>query len=126
HRAHPFQTAVAHNCCGPNIMNDALITDPRIREMYLRYLRTLMDQQLQPPDTPLNERRLERQIDEMAAAVAPDAALDLAKWGAIYGRVIDFPTAVAQLKSDYLDERRVYLYETHGPNGPAGFSVGIP
>jgi hypothetical protein len=126
HRAHPFQTAVAHNCCGPNIMNDALITDPRTQEMYLRYLRTLMDQQLQPPDTPLNERRLEKQIDQMALALAPDAALDLEKWGAIYGRAIDFPTAIAELKTDYLDERRVYLYETHGQTGPPGFSVGIP
>ncbi len=125
-RAHPFQTAIAHNCCGPNMMNDALITEPRVQEMYLRYLRTLMDQQLQPPGTPLEERRLEAQIDEMAAAMAPDAALDLEKWGAIYGRVIDFPTAIEELKTNYLDERRVYLYETHGLDGPPGFSVGIP
>ena len=126
HRAHPFQTAVDHNCCGPNRKNDALITHPRVREMYLRYLRTLMDQQLQPPGTPVEERRLEAQIDEMATALAPDAVLDLEAWGAIYGRVIDFSTAIQELKTDYLEQRRVYLYETHGLDGPAGFSVGIP
>ncbi len=125
-RAHPFQTAIAHNCCGPNMKNDALITDPRVQEMYLRYLRTLMEQQLQPPGTPVAERRLETQIDEMAAVLAPDATLDLNKWGAIYGRRIDFPTAIEDLKTAYLDKRRVYLYETHGLNGPADFSVGIP
>ncbi|MDG2383927.1 MAG: CotH kinase family protein [Pirellulaceae bacterium] len=125
-RAHPFQTAIAHNCCGPNTKNDALITDPRMQEMYLRYLRTLMDRQLQSPNTPPAERRLETQIDEMAAALAPDAAMDLEKWGAIYGERIDFLTAIDELKTDYLEQRRVYLYETHGLDGPADFSVGIP
>lgn len=62
----------------------------------------------------------------MAAALAPDTALDLDKWGAIYGEVRAFPTAIDLLKTNYLETRCVYLYETHGLNGPADFSVGIP
>ena len=125
-RAHPFQGAAAHACCGaPNLMIDIVVTDPRTREMYLRRLRTLMDEQLQPPGTPVGNRTFETRIDELEAAIAPDAALDLARWGAIYGSVRDFPTAITLLKNNYLDERRVFLYETHAVGGPAG-SVGIP
>ncbi|MDG2124283.1 MAG: CotH kinase family protein, partial [Verrucomicrobiales bacterium] len=125
-RAHPFQGAAAHACCGaPNLMIDILVTDSRTREMYLRRLRTLMDEQLQSTGTPIGDRDLESRIDELATAITPDAALDLAKWGAIYGRVRDFPTAITLLKSNYLDERRAYLYQTHAVGGPAG-TVGIP
>jgi hypothetical protein len=114
-RAHPFQGAAQHACCGaPNLMIDILVADPRTREMYLRRLRTLMDEQLQPPGTLSGDLRFEARIDELATAIAPDAALDLAKWGAIYGGIRDFPTAIALLKTDYLDERRVFLYEEHG------------
>ncbi|MCF7730781.1 MAG: lamin tail domain-containing protein [Akkermansiaceae bacterium] len=125
-RAHPFQGAAQNACCGaPNLMIDILVTDPRTREMYLRRLRTLMDEQLQPPGTPSGALKFEARIDELATAIAPDAALDLAKWGALYGIVRDFPTAIALLKTNYLDERRVYLYQTHAVGGSAG-SVGIP
>jgi len=125
-RAHPFQGAAAHACCGaPNLMIDLVVTDPRTREMYLRRLRTLMDEQLQAPGTPIAERVFEFRIDELATAITPDAALDLAEWGAIYGSVRDFTTAISLLKTNYLDERRVYLYQTHAEGGPAG-SVGIP
>jgi hypothetical protein len=126
HRAHPFQGASQHACCGqPNWMIDLLVTNPRTREMYLRRLRTLMDEQLQPPGTPVEDRHFEATVDRLAAVVAPDAALDLAKWGAIFGIVRDFPTAIQLLKTNYLDERRVYLYQTHGVGG-APNSVGIP
>jgi hypothetical protein len=115
---HPFQGAAANACCGggsgvPNWMIDAIVTNPRTREMYLRRLRTLMDEQLQAPGTPLASRYFENQINQLAAMIAPDAALDLAKWGAVYGSVIDFPTAIQQLTTNYLDDRRVFLYETH-------------
>ena len=125
-RAHPFQGAAQHACCGaPNLMIDILVTDPRTREMYLRRLRTLMDEQLQPPGTPVGDLRFEARIDELAATMPRDTTLDLRKWGATYGIVRDFPTAISMLKSDYLDERRVYLYHTHAVGGPAG-SAGIP
>ncbi|MEX2186985.1 MAG: lamin tail domain-containing protein [Pirellulales bacterium] len=126
YRAHPFQAASEYACCGiPNWMIDALVDNPRTREMYLRRLRTLMDEQLQPPGTPIEDRHFETRIDELAAAVAPDAALDLAKWGAIYGSVIDFPTSIEQLKTNYLDERRVYLYETHGVGNPSSMPTTL-
>ncbi len=124
-RAHPFQGAAAHACCGvSNLMIDLVVNDPRTREMYLRRLRTLMDEQLQPPGTPVAERHFESRIDDLVPTITRDAALDLNKWGAIYGVVRDFPTAISLLKSNYLDERRVYLYQTHAVGGPAG-SVGI-
>ncbi len=127
---HPFQGAAANACCGggngvPNWIIDALVSNPRTREMYLRRLRTLMDEQLQAPGTPVAEREFESQIDALAAKIAPDAALDLAKWGAIYGSVINFPTAIGQLKTNYLDERRVFLYQTHGAASQTGNSTTL-
>lgn len=123
HRAHPFQGAAQHACCGvSNLMIDLVVNDPRTREMYLRRLRTLMDEQLQPSGTPVTGRQFETRIDQLATDIAPDAALDLAKWGAIYGGIRDFPTAIALLKTNYLDERRAYLYEQHGL-GSAGDGI---
>ncbi len=124
-RAHPFQGAAQHACCSaPNLMIDTLVTDSRTREMYLRRLRTLMDEQLQPPGTPAEDLRFEARIDELAATMTRDTALDLREWGAIYGIVRDFPTAISLLKTNYLDERREYLYQTHAAAGQGGDGLG--
>ncbi|MCP4894316.1 MAG: hypothetical protein GY911_10960, partial [Actinomycetales bacterium] len=73
-RAHPFQGAAAHACCGvSNLMIDLVVNDPRTREMYLRRLRTLMDEQLQPPGTPVAERHFESRIDDLVPTITRDA-----------------------------------------------------
>jgi len=48
--------------------------------MYLRRLRTVMDEYLQPPDTPANDLYFERRIDELFAQMEADIALDAARW----------------------------------------------
>ena len=101
-------------------MIDLVVNDPRTREMYLRRLRTLMDEQLQPPGTPVAERHFESRIDDLVPTITREAALDIRKWGAIYGIIRTFPTALALLKTNYLDERRVYLYQTHAAGASAG------
>jgi hypothetical protein len=47
-----------------NRLIDALYRVPEFRSMYLRRLRTLMDQFLQPPETPADSLRFERQLDD--------------------------------------------------------------
>ena len=90
-----------------NRLPDAIFGTPEMRQMYLRRVRTLMDELLKPahgggqPASPLQPRvrpaaasrpaansiaaaaealHYEPRIDELAAQIAPDAALDDAKW----------------------------------------------
>jgi hypothetical protein len=49
----------------------AASSTPGFDEMYLRRLRTLMDQLLQPSDTPYEDRYLERRIDEFIVLLDP-------------------------------------------------------
>jgi hypothetical protein len=98
-----------------NALTDAIHDTPATRQMFLRRLRTLMDQMLQAPETPADALLYERRIDALHELMAPDVALDRRKWGNPYGQDQDFATALAALKEQYLAPRRRYLYETHGP-----------
>jgi hypothetical protein len=99
-----------------NAMIDALYATPPIREMYLRRLRTLMDQLLQPPGTPEQERHYERRIDELVAQIDAEVALDSALWPVNWGEKQTFEQAIAVLREEYLAVRRQHLYQTHGPD----------
>ena len=98
-----------------NDLIDALYQIPGTREMFLRRLRTIMDELLQPPGTPIAERYYEQRIDALFTQMQPDVALDAAKWPAL-GPPQTFAHAVKSLRSDYLAVRRVHLYNTHGPD----------
>ncbi|UCD52356.1 MAG: CotH kinase family protein, partial [Phycisphaerales bacterium] len=63
-----------------NSVPDAVFDTPEMRQMYLRRVRTLMDELLKPPGTPVEDLHYEPRMDELAALIAPDAALDAAKW----------------------------------------------
>jgi hypothetical protein len=92
---------------------DAIYRDDVARQMYLRRLRTLMDQQLQPPETPAGEFRLNNRIDQLVSLIQSDVILDRAKWGNPYGANQDLPTAIGLIKNSYLPRRRTHLYYTH-------------
>ncbi|MEZ5300240.1 MAG: CotH kinase family protein [Verrucomicrobiales bacterium] len=93
-----------------------------IYQLYARRVRTLMDELLQPPGTPVEERRFEAEILAMADLIDPpevavsDADLDLQKWGS-WGNQDDLRTAVERLVNEdlgptggYFQRRRAYLY----------------
>jgi hypothetical protein len=101
----------------------ALLDDvPGFREMYLRRLRTLMDEILQPPGTPPEELKFERRIDEMVQSLASDAQLDFDKWGSwktdpvtqviSHGKtgVPTWMEEVDKLRNEYFPARRVFLF----------------
>jgi len=98
-----------------NDLIDALYDTPAIQEMYLRRLRTLMDEFLQPPGTPPAKRYYEQRIDALFAQMLPDVALDADRWKVVWGTPQTFAQAIDILKNDYLAVRRVHLYDTHGP-----------
>jgi hypothetical protein len=96
-----------------NRLIDALHDAPVLRQMYMRRLRTLMDELLQPPGTPRTELRYEERIQALHTAMSADVLLDRAKWGNPYGVNQDFAKGVAVLTNDYLVPRRQHLFITH-------------
>jgi hypothetical protein len=102
---------------GNNLLIGAIYDVPSLREMYLRRLRTVMDEQLQPPGTPAGELRWEQRIDALYQQMRGDVALDAARWPVEWGERQTFDQALDVLKSEYLAPRRVYLYESYGPDG---------
>jgi hypothetical protein len=102
-----------------NRLIDACHRVPRIREMYLRHLRTAMDETLQSPTTNNNDLLFENDINELLLKCLPEILLDQAKWGIpSYGdSTLNYSRAIEEIKNDYLAKRRVHLYETHGSLG---------
>lgn len=99
-----------------NLLNDVLFADPAFNQMYLRRLRTLMDELLQTNDVPESERHYEKRIDELVELIGADAALDNARWG-VWGT---FPTWEEQLdilRNQYLEERRNFLFVSQSSGG---------
>ena len=106
-------------------------------QMFTRRLRSLLDQFLQAPGTPVNERYYERRLDEMAdlidpAGITSDADLDYAKWGG-WGDNLAMRPSIDRLKNEFMEQRRTFLYVTNGSaNGgdipdaqPAFFPVHV-
>ena len=102
-----------------NRLPTAIFGTSEMRQMYLRRVRTLMDELLMAPDTPAEEALyFEPRIDMLALLIAPDAALDAAKWGSdAWGNGSTASCcpqslweAVEQLKYSYLPERRRQLF----------------
>ena len=113
--SHPFFGDQAHpKNDGPwNRFIDAMYREPSVRAMYVRRLRSLMDELLQPPSTPTTSLRFETRLNQLAALCLPDVTLDRARWGNPYGSDQPFGAAVGILKTQYLAPRRNHLYFTH-------------
>ncbi len=106
-----------------NRLPQAIFQTPELRQMYLRRVRTLMDELLKPPGTPVEDLYYEPRIDELATQIGPDADLDAAKWNShAWGNGSTAPCcpqplleAVAELKNFYLPERRRQLFNGLAP-----------
>ncbi len=104
---------------GNNRLMDAMYETSSIREMYLRRVRTLMDEQLQPPGRPPSERLFEQRLDELVALMDPnanprgqgsdDADRDYQRWGS-WGNRYSMREDVNRMKTQYFEQRRNYLY----------------
>ncbi|MAE75430.1 MAG: hypothetical protein CMJ85_01015 [Planctomycetes bacterium] len=98
-----------------NRLIDACHRIPRIREMYLRRLRSVMDDLLQDPTVPRTSLKYEKYMDGLRASMGPDVALDRQRWGipSWGNRTIDFATALGRLENEYFKIRRQHLFVTH-------------
>ena len=104
-----------------NRLISALYATPGFREMYLRRVRTLIDQYVKPPGTPYDELPLETRVDELVQLMSADAALDNQRNPATWGQTgfQTFEQATNILKNQYAGPRRAFLYNTQvTPNGP--------
>ncbi|MEN6336114.1 MAG: lamin tail domain-containing protein [Phycisphaerales bacterium] len=115
---HPFLGDRAHAKDGGqqwSVFLDVMYNLPETREMFLRRTRTIMDELLQPPSTPVAERFFENRIDELLAPVN--------------ARLGNVTSAVNSLKS-YFPPRRTQLYVDHNINNktsqPVGGNARIP
>ncbi len=114
--SHPRFGDSDHQKCDAlwNRLIDAMQDTPVLRQMYLRRLRTLMDNLLQPPGTPLAQQRYEKRIQSLYTNMLADVVLDRAKWGAYpYGANQAFSQGIGFLTNDYLAARRRHLFVTH-------------
>jgi hypothetical protein len=118
---HPF-FGIYEDCCsgsgsdsGNKVMK-ALFETSRGKEMFLRRLRTLMDEILQPPGTRMGELFYESRLDERLEAMRSVAELDLKKWGRGFGAKQTLKQAITILSRKYLMERRLHLFLNHNIN----------
>ncbi|MBN1505594.1 MAG: lamin tail domain-containing protein [Sedimentisphaerales bacterium] len=114
-----------------NLLIDALLNDTTVRQMYLRRLRTVMDEFLKPPGTPASGLFIETRIDQLVSQMAQDVALDYRKWANPwtwggqegYPRDQSFSYAIDVLKNDYLAVRRTHLFVTHNADKVASYKI---
>lgn len=92
-----------------NALPSALFAMTPFRQMYLRRLRTLMDELMQPPGTPREELRYEKRMADLYTIISPDAALDFAKWNS-WGTRQTMAEALTILTNQYMPGRRNYLF----------------
>ncbi len=114
-----------------NGLINALLNDATVRQMYLRRLRTVMDELLKAPGTPYSELVIENHIDELVAQMAPDVIRDYLKWAnpwswggqGGYPRDQSFEYAINIIKNDYLAVRRTHLFVTHNIDKVGSYNI---
>ncbi|MFV2070113.1 MAG: CotH kinase family protein, partial [Pirellulales bacterium] len=103
-----------------NLLISALFNTPSIRQMYLRRLRSLMDEVLKPIGTPFDERPIEQEILRMVDQMAPDIPLEFDRWGGEgkgnddRGPLSSFAEQIDFFNQTYWPGRRVSLYGLTG------------
>ena len=104
---HPFFADQEHQKIDNqwNRMIDAVLDNPVIREMYVRRLRTLMDQFISPPGS-AQPSWIETSVNELKPLLQPH--ITSGTW----------LTNVNLIVNEYLAERRQHLYVSHSINNP--------
>ena len=159
HKAHPFfggMRILSHKSDGsaedrPNYAFEAILQSTKFRRIYLRRLRSLMDEWLGAPGTPREETKAWQYVVAVTNATYECAALDYEKWrahesnpagpGTFWTKTgtfcwtgkITHDQGVEDLWVNYFVPRRRHLYATHSIHNTAkgigyaqNLSAGIP
>ncbi|MCA9197308.1 MAG: lamin tail domain-containing protein, partial [Planctomycetales bacterium] len=115
HPSHPFINSNGYREWNNhwNRLMDAMINEPTIQQMFLRRLRTAMDELLGEPgtsDSYLDQRFLEY-LDQMQDEAQEDAAVWADPW--VWGSNQSMAQAIQVIRDEYLEVRRTHLYQTH-------------
>lgn len=117
-----------------NRLKEVIWNSPELNEMFVRRVRTLMDEQIQPSSTPLAQRYFENKINFLIDQIDPsgltsDADLDFTKWGAwrdggssSTASSHNARNQAQRLIDDYLPNRRSFLYGSQ----PESYGLPIP
>ena len=129
HTSHPYLGTLDFPFHGrKNHLFHAIINNPRTNEMFLRRVRTLMDEILATSDTAVEKRFVERRIDELISSLGPDVLLDRERWGRnahFGGRTDTLEEATDRIKNEYLEPRRTHLFETHSIDAGVAMEVTL-
>ena len=153
-KSHPFyggnrvrcwkQSGMTGTCNSGNDGFEAVWQSAKFRRLYLRRLRTLMDQELKEPGTPESDVPFMAKMREMADLMRADAALDTEKWpddssdNAIDvwptgTRPANMDVGIDEIWNSYIVPRRTHLYVTHSVTNTAkavgygsNLNAGIP
>ena len=104
-----------------NYAVEALWQNSDFRAMYLRRLRTLMDEHLKAPGTSQEDTPFWDYVTLFKEVTAADAELDRAKWGTSYANtviyvwdhILEWDEAFEDMWDNYVEPRRNHLYNTH-------------
>ena len=124
---------------------EAVWQSAKFRRLYLRRLRTLMDQELKTPGTPEQDVPFMAKMRELADIMRADAALDQAKWPndasddwtidvwPSGNRPANMDAGIDDIWNNYVVPRREHLYVTHSVTNTAkaigygtNLNAGIP
>jgi len=144
-KSHPLYGGSATPACdapgAPNNFNrlyDVIFALPETRQMFLRRMRSIMDQMVQPPGTPAESLIIENYIKYMTNLISVEANLDRAKWGfSEWAAGKTFNDGVGDLLNQFVGPRRQHFYVTHcitnnsraigiGPANNAGIPLSQP
>ncbi|HEU5125134.1 MAG TPA: lamin tail domain-containing protein, partial [Verrucomicrobiae bacterium] len=114
-----------------NRLYDVIFQVPETREMFLRRLRTLMDEFVKPPGTVLADLPIEQKALEWRNLIAPETQLDRAWWGwpgkggqCNFDPGINLTNGVDQIINQFMASRRAHLYRKHSVTNIA-LPIGI-
>ncbi len=133
-KSHPFyggnrvrcwkQKGMSSTCNYGNDAFEAVWQSSKFRRLYLRRLRTLMDQELKEPGTPEGDVPFMVKMREMADLMRADAELDRTRWPNdtsdnaidVWGdknRPATMDDGIYDIWAKYVVPRRTHLYVTH-------------
>ncbi len=137
-RAHRGEKGDAYG--NQNRAYEAIFQSEKFRRLFLRRVRTLMDEELGAPDTTGEETwqtstiNFLVQMRKMAGMMSVEAEKDHAQWGYCNGASNvnvwgnNYPKTIEEAMADiwdnYIVPRRVHLYETHAAEGHAAEQIG--
>jgi len=138
HKSHPLyggsQTLALSGPGGAyNRVYDTVFQQPRLREMFLRRLRTVMDACIQAPGTDPQSLIFEKRILERFDLIKEEAVRDRAAWGwpAVGGQNnfaqgISITNGVNDMINEFVVKRRLHFFGKHSiTNASPAFPVGI-